>query len=452
MTGWAKYLQGISEKNLCDCVEAPDKDPQDATKQRVQVIWATMEQVARKSQRTVQQCGQAIQVEAVRSEKGQTLHWLLLAYMDKAAIQKHQQLWQLAGQAQHRPNPMELKTDDPQMEAWTMTNIEKACLEFCIELLNQRHRSHEYKSALIIQTWERKDRSVEWVLASADNTLGDIDEGYNSDDAIEPRSSPPTSSIHSDDPLPAVDMHQSGRQPFQKQANPAPAEADADAEDGMDIEQWMGYIVDLQAAHSLHVAGMVYGQGIQEQAGTTAHQREMFRLSSTDWHQFLGFGVPAPPSTLGKRKRALWEDEAECMTRQPTMRFRGVQDPAIRAIQRGESPVIVVMLTGGGKSMLFMMPVFTAPGGTTVVVVLLVALQADMQRRCQQLGISCVAWESRRPPDAASIVLVTPESAVSPDFQTFLNRLRWMRRLDRIVIDECHVVLNSQGDFRPQMA
>ncbi|KAH1619029.1 hypothetical protein KXV25_008081, partial [Aspergillus fumigatus] len=61
MTGWADYLQGISEKNLRDCVEAPDEDPQDATKQRVQVIWATMERVARKSQRTVQQCGQAIQ-------------------------------------------------------------------------------------------------------------------------------------------------------------------------------------------------------------------------------------------------------------------------------------------------------------------------------------------------------------------------------------------------------
>jgi hypothetical protein len=51
-------------------VEAPDEDPQDATEQRVQVIWATMEQVARKSQRTVQRCGQAIRVEAVRSEKG----------------------------------------------------------------------------------------------------------------------------------------------------------------------------------------------------------------------------------------------------------------------------------------------------------------------------------------------------------------------------------------------
>ncbi|EAW22049.1 uncharacterized protein NFIA_024280 [Aspergillus fischeri NRRL 181] len=234
---------------------------------------------------------------------------------------------------------------------------------------------------------------------------------------------------------------------------------DADAEEHMDHEQWMGHITDLQAAHSSHVAGMVYGRGIQEQAGTMAHRREMFRV----WG-------PSPPSTLGKRKQAPWADEAEIsrmerrhqlatmdlkaaaqrMTGQPMMWFRGVQDPAIRAIQQGESPVVAVMPTGGGKSMLLMVPAFATPGGTTVVVLVpLVALRADMTRRCQELGISCVLWESRRPLDAASIVLVTPESAVSPDFQTFLNWLRWMRRLDHIMINECHVVLNDQRDFRP---
>lgn len=68
----------------------------------------------------------------------------------------------------------------------------------------------------IIQTWERKDWSAEWVLASADDTLGDINEGYDSD-GMAPWSSPPTSSIYSDDPLPAIDMRWSGRQPFQEQ-------------------------------------------------------------------------------------------------------------------------------------------------------------------------------------------------------------------------------------------
>ncbi|KAG2000749.1 hypothetical protein GB937_010875, partial [Aspergillus fischeri] len=89
MTRWADYLQGIQAYDLLACVAAPEEDPQDATEQGVQVIWDTIEQVACKSQQTVQHCGQAIRVEAVRSEKGQTPHRPLLAYMDEAAIQKH---------------------------------------------------------------------------------------------------------------------------------------------------------------------------------------------------------------------------------------------------------------------------------------------------------------------------------------------------------------------------
>ncbi|KAF7184892.1 hypothetical protein CNMCM7691_008768 [Aspergillus felis] len=66
MTRWAEYLQGIQAHDLLACVAAPEEDPMDAIEQQVQVIWHTMEQVACKSQQTVQQCGQAIRVEAVR--------------------------------------------------------------------------------------------------------------------------------------------------------------------------------------------------------------------------------------------------------------------------------------------------------------------------------------------------------------------------------------------------
>jgi superfamily II DNA helicase RecQ len=101
--------------------------------------------------------------------------------------------------------------------------------------------------------------------------------------------------------------------------------------------------------------------------------------------------------------------------------FRGVQREAIDAITAGESPVVAVMPTGGGKSLLFILPAFAEQGGTTVVVVLLIALRGDIKRRCQKLGISCVEWESRHPPDAAAVVLVTPKLAVGEAFATFLN-------------------------------
>ncbi|PZD22208.1 RecQ, Superfamily II DNA helicase, partial [Pyrenophora tritici-repentis] len=132
-------------------------------------------------------------------------------------------------------------------------------------------------------------------------------------------------------------------------------------------------------------------------------------------------------------------------------KFRGVQEAAIKAITAGESPVVAVMPTGAGKSLLFMLPAWAEQGGTTVVVVPLIALRGDMAQRCKKLGISCVEWQSRRPPDAAAVVLVTPESAVGEEFATFLNRLRATRQLDRIIIDECHIVLNRQYTFRKQM-
>jgi superfamily II DNA helicase RecQ len=85
------------------------------------------------------------------------------------------------------------------------------------------------------------------------------------------------------------------------------------------------------------------------------------------------------------------------------------------------------------------------------MVVPLIALRGDMMGRCRKLGISWAEWESRRPPDAAAIVLVTAESAVGEELATFLNRLRAMRQLDRIVMDECHIVLNRRYDFRKEM-
>jgi superfamily II DNA helicase RecQ len=96
----------------------------------------------------------------------------------------------------------------------------------------------------------------------------------------------------------------------------------------------------------------------------------------------------------------------------------------MRAIMARESPVVAVMGTGGGKSLLFMLPAFCSDGGVSVVVVPLIALRQDMQKRCQQMGIVCREWNSRQPADAARVVLVTPESAVSEGFRTFLNRMR----------------------------
>jgi hypothetical protein len=38
---------------------------------------------------------------------------------------------------------------EAEVEAWQMPAIEQACLEFCVELLNQCYHTHEYESALV---------------------------------------------------------------------------------------------------------------------------------------------------------------------------------------------------------------------------------------------------------------------------------------------------------------
>lgn len=50
----------------------------------------------------------------------------------------------------------------------------------------------------------------------------------------------------------------------------------------MDNKQWLGHIANLQAAHSSHIASMVYSHRLMKQVGTTVHWQAMFRASSTD--------------------------------------------------------------------------------------------------------------------------------------------------------------------------
>ncbi len=247
---------------------------------------------------------------------------------------------------------------------------------------------------------------------------------------------------------------------------------DEDDEDGDWQEGEKDEVMDLQAGHTAHVAGMIYARGIMERSGEVASKRQKFRECSEMWHRFLGFesAVNIENSQERKRKMTTFESEAEegRMHRWKRLRsitienelkrvmsvdsrFRGVQKPAIEAIMAGKSSVMVVMATEEGKSLLFMLPAWCSQGGTSIVVVPLIALRQDMKQRCEGMSITCAEWNSRRPPDAVNIVFVTPESTVSDGFRTFINRLRATQVLNRIVIDECHVMLNEQHNFRRQM-
>ncbi|KEY74872.1 hypothetical protein S7711_10163, partial [Stachybotrys chartarum IBT 7711] len=46
-----------------------------------------------------------------------------------------------------------------------------------------------------------------------------------------------------------------------------------------------------------------------------------------------------------------------------------------------------------------------------------------------------------------TILFITPKSATTKQFREYAMRLNMRQLLDRIVVDECHVILDANQDF-----
>ncbi|OOF89756.1 hypothetical protein ASPCADRAFT_21606, partial [Aspergillus carbonarius ITEM 5010] len=94
MTQWAVYLQGIHPCDLRQRARCPSAEISDPVEKAIQTLWWTVDQVVRKSQRTVQHCGVAIRMEAARTQQTELPYRPLLGYMDEDSIMKRVYPWQ----------------------------------------------------------------------------------------------------------------------------------------------------------------------------------------------------------------------------------------------------------------------------------------------------------------------------------------------------------------------
>ena len=120
------------------------------------------------------------------------------------------------------------------------------------------------------------------------------------------------------------------------------------------------------------------------------------------------------------------------------------QREGLAAVLRGESPVVAILPTGGGKSLLFMLPAQLKDARTTIVVAPFVALAEDIANRCGAAGIPCIQWRPG-PKYTAPVVIVSAEAAVTGRFMSYAAGLCEDGKLDRIVIDECHLTVTAAG-------
>ncbi|KAH7109571.1 hypothetical protein B0J13DRAFT_663600 [Dactylonectria estremocensis] len=127
--------------------------------------------------------------------------------------------------------------------------------------------------------------------------------------------------------------------------------------------------------------GLIYARMFGQGDLGTMRSREQFRKVSMQWHQFFGLGAEDRTewSIGAKRGRSMFDADREDVRRKrfgrlhrmdmqgqlqqmmgPAVAFRGLQEPVIRAVVRGEWPIVQITPTGGGKSLTFVAGVLHA--------------------------------------------------------------------------------------------
>ena len=236
-------------------------------------------------------------------------------------------------------------------------------------------------------------------------------------------------------------------------------------------------IANEQIEHTSHVTKMIYARKIMKRNDEMINKRQRFRKINKSWHIFLRFQFVIDNERLlirknvqNKRKIISFQTKTknarffrwkrlknmnfQRQLRQmlnENNRFREIQETTIRAIMKKKNSIMTIMNIENDKSLLFMLFALCEFKNINIVMISLIALRKNLKKRCEKIKIRCVEWNNKRSSNVANIVLMTSKSIVDDEFRTFINRLRVIQRLNRIVIDECHIVLNNQWNFRKEM-
>ncbi|KAL6161913.1 hypothetical protein ACJQWK_11994 [Exserohilum turcicum] len=243
------------------------------------------------------------------------------------------------------------------------------------------------------------------------------------------------------------------------------AEVDEDEED----------LIELQNARSTVMGVGNYSVLIDIVKHLSTRSIDAFRALSTAWHRFLGVDGQAEAGEEGRvrRKRRMREsisglpvvpkekavqveDARAAAVQRALQQVLGKQDVGFRSIEQEQAlyavldkqtPLVVVLPTGGGKSLLFTLPACIEESGVTVVVVPYQALIEDLVVQVGSYGVDCIEWKHGEN-NPASVVFVSADVVgdvtSNGNFLGYARLLRDKGLLQRVVVDECHLVFTSR--------
>ncbi|KAL2201943.1 hypothetical protein CC79DRAFT_1351456 [Sarocladium strictum] len=207
-----------------------------------------------------------------------------------------------------------------------------------------------------------------------------------------------------------------------KQAN---TKGDSNNDLGLDLNEAEQYKVpdDLAATHSTATAAN-YGVTADILKRLTADSLEVFGRVSRRWHRFLNLDrAPCTALTALRKRRASMAAKPE----------ETLQEDAIQQAAARETPLIAVLPTSSSKSLVFIVPAILARARVTIVVAPFAELKRQLVSRCADAGLECKQW-----PEAQD---VWPRAA----------DLSVRGRLDRIVINECHLTFTAADEYRGKL-
>jgi superfamily II DNA helicase RecQ len=134
-----------------------------------------------------------------------------------------------------------------------------------------------------------------------------------------------------------------------------------------------------------------------------------------------------------------------------TAQFQTVQqEEAVRAAIAKKTPLVAVLPTGGGKSLIFMVPAMLPGAGVTIVVAPFAERKRQLITRCVNAGLDCKAWPEAKD-SWPQVVIVSGEAASSDRFLHWAADLCLQGRLDRVVLDECHLIFTAAVEYRKRL-